>query len=161
MAGRTAEARSALDTALALDPDLVITHLNLGLLELRLEDATAAAERFARAVELAGPSPDLEGLLGYSEARAGQTAAAKARLAELEQRATAQYVTPMATAMIHLGLGELDAALERLRAAYGDRNWHLIMLREHFLFDDLRGMEGFEALVEAVERGGSAPAGDA
>ncbi len=161
MAGRTAEARSALDTALALDPDLVITHLNLGLLELRLEDATAAAGRFAQAVELAGPSPDLEGLLGYSEARAGQTAAARARLAELEQRATTQYVTPMATAMIHLGLGELDAALERLRAAYGDRNWHLIMLREHFLFDDLRGMEGFEALVGAVERGGSTPAGDA
>jgi DNA-binding winged helix-turn-helix (wHTH) protein/Flp pilus assembly protein TadD len=154
MLGRVGEARVELEEALALDPRLVITHLNLGLLALREERPAGAVEAFSRALEFAGPSPDIEGLLGYAEARSGRASEARIRLAELMQRSETQYVPPISMAMIHLGLGEQQDAIRQLRAGYGDRNWHLIMLREHFLFDSLRGSEGFESLVAAVELGG-------
>jgi hypothetical protein len=75
-------------------------------------------------------------------------------LAALEAAGSERYVTPVAPAIVHLGLGEHSAAITRLEAALGDRNWHAVMLERHFLFAPLRGEERFEALVAAVGCGG-------
>lgn len=151
MQGDTAAARAMLDSALALAPDFVLTHLNYGLLSLREEDWAGAVGHLARSMELAGPSPDLAGLQGYAAAKGGDEQTAKDLLARLDALRSERYVTPMGPALIYLGLGEKKAAIRQLEAAYGDRNWHLVMLRGHFLFDGMRGEKAFEELVERFE----------
>lgn len=157
MLGHTDEADDTLTEALELAPDHILTHLNMGLLALRMEDFERASDHLQTAIDHAGDSPDLEGLLGYALARNGQAQQARTLLKELEQRAEKQYITPMAPALIYLGLGDREQTLRTLKAAYADRNWHLIMLQEHFLFDVLRGDGEFEQLVARVGPGSLVP----
>jgi tetratricopeptide (TPR) repeat protein len=152
MAGNTDAARALLAEALGMDTDLVITHLNLGLLALRETEYAAAIGHFEDAIDRGGPSPDLEGLLGHAAAKNGQTERAQAILERLAAWESERYVAPIGPALVHLGLGDTDAAIASLEAAVGDRNWHVVMLEHHFLFDPLRGEAAFEVLVDTVGR---------
>jgi tetratricopeptide (TPR) repeat protein len=80
-AGRTAEARAALDRALAIDDGLAPAHALLAGALVKLGKAADALPHFERAIELGADSPEVR--LGYAEAlkSLGRTKEAEAQMA--------------------------------------------------------------------------------
>jgi tetratricopeptide (TPR) repeat protein len=90
-------------------------------------------------------------MLGQAYARSGQTDEARKILARLNQEAKSRYVAPYAVALVFLGLGENERALDELERAYqtGDTNY-LFIIKVDPLLDQLRGQPRFEALLQKI-----------
>jgi TolB-like protein/Flp pilus assembly protein TadD len=114
--------------AITVDPRFWVGHFELGQAVERLGDPAAALDALAQAAALSGGNSKVVALAGYVEARCGRTDAARARLAGLDTAARTRYVPPCAQALVHLGLGEIDAAFDRLDAAADVRDVHLVYL---------------------------------
>ena len=61
-----------------------------------------------------------------------------------------RYVSPVAFAMLHAGVGEADAAFEWLDRAVEDRRGWLAYLKVEPLLDPLRGDPRFGRLLERM-----------
>src|SRR5438874_659619 len=91
------------------------------------------------------------GLLGYTYARCGRRAQALAELdrlgAEVRQ---GRFVSHLALAIIHTGLGDNERALAELDSAYVERAWGMFALRVDPTFDGLRADPRFMRLLKKV-----------
>src|SRR5579862_806821 len=56
--------------------------------------------------------------LGYGYGASGDRTSAEATLQKLNQMASQRYVSPVAEAIIYIGLGDHERALDRLEQAY-------------------------------------------
>ena len=112
----SAAALAVEDGALAIDPNSVI---NLWQSAVRLSDLgrhAEAVERISRAVELTQRGPLVVGLYARTLALAGRRAEALAVREELRQRASREYVGPVARLMmLPLDLDDEDAIAALLR----------------------------------------------
>ena len=138
---------------LEIDPQFFLAHYYLGqVLQFKGHLSEAIAE-FQKAVELNG-DPDSLGMLGQAYARNGQKDEAQKILLRLNEEAKSRYVAPYATALVYLGLGEKERALDDLERAYqrGDTNY-LFVIRVDPMVDDLRGHPRFDALVQKIVGG--------
>jgi hypothetical protein len=72
----------------------------------------------------------------------------------LNEEAKSRYVAPYSTALVYLGLGDKERALDELERAYqrGDTNY-LFVIRVDPMLDDLRGHPRFDALVQKIVGG--------
>jgi DNA-binding SARP family transcriptional activator/Tfp pilus assembly protein PilF len=149
MLGNHAQARMYLDQALARDSAFFMARWTLGRIHLAEGRYEAALREFSY------PGTDLGGIgqqafTGYTLARAGRTAEARALVdALLEQRRAGGYVSPVDIAIIHIGLGEPDRALqwlERLVAQRGQRAF----LKADPIFDPVREHPRFRRLLVAL-----------
>jgi hypothetical protein len=89
---------------------------------------TEAIAELESAQRLAGAMPIITGLLGCACATHGQAGRADQLLIDLEKQAKRQYVAPLDSALVHLGLGNADGAFECLANACEDRSFWLIYL---------------------------------
>ena len=138
---------------LEIDPQFFLAHYYLGqVLQFKGHLSEAIAE-FQKAVDLNG-DPDSLGMLGQAYARNGQKDEAQKVLVRLNEEAKSRYVAPYATALVYLGLGEKERALDELERAYqrGDTNY-LFVVRVDPMLDDLRGHPRFDALVQKIVGG--------
>jgi hypothetical protein len=112
----SAAALAAHEAALAMEPNSV---LHLWMSSVRLTDFgryAEAVERIARAVELTQRGPLLVGLYARTLALAGRRAEALALREELRQRASREYVGPVARlVMLPLDADDEDAIAVLLR----------------------------------------------
>jgi len=139
--------------ALELDPDFEAAWAIRGLALLErgaLEEGLSSLERFA---VISGDRPFAMALLAYGRARSGDTEAARTILADLEQRAKSDYVSSGDLALVHVGLGEHDRALELLSLALDERASVSVWLGVHAIYDPLRGDPRFTALLRRVREG--------
>jgi len=91
------------------------------------------------------------GLLGYTYARCGRRAQALAELDRLGAEARqGRFVSHLALAMIHAGLGDNERALAELDSAYVERAWGMFTLRVDPAFDGLRADPRFSRLLKKV-----------
>jgi TolB-like protein len=88
--------------------------------------------------------------LGMTLAVAGERGRAEALMAELIERSASEYVLPTCFAFIHLGLGETEAAMDRLEQAVRERDAHTLWLRTSPRWAQLRGHPRFDALIADV-----------
>jgi serine/threonine-protein kinase len=147
---RYEQALHHLARAVEMNPDADETQRILGL-TLALHGDLPAAERAVRdAVTLGSAGTYTTATLGYVLGRAGKTDEARAILQNLLARAERGYVSPVAFATIHLGLGDTQAALDWTERAYAERRGWLAYLRVNPLLDPLRGEPRFEALMKKM-----------
>ncbi len=142
-----ASAAEALRHTLELKEDFGTAHYFLGHVHIamgRYDEAIAALER---AVTLQGGSAETEAALATAHALAYHRDDAERLLAELEQRSRTGYVSPALLAQIHLGMGNHEAALERLEEAASLRAADLVWLKIHPIYDSVRGHPRFRALL--------------
>ena len=94
--------------------------------------------------------PPAAGYLGYAYAASGNRAKAQAIIGELNQMSSREYVSPYATAIIYLGLGNHERALDGLEKAYEARSQWMLWLKMDRIFDPLRSEPRFIALLKKV-----------
>ena len=149
-ARRYDQARYHLLRAIAMNPTAAETYRILALTYVEQGDLPEA-ERLAReATELPGAGSYVLATLGLVLGRAGKADAARAVLADLERRGTEGYVSPIAFATIHLGLGEWGRALPWLERAYDDRRGWMAYLRVNPILDGFRNEPEFQGLVRRM-----------
>jgi TolB-like protein/Tfp pilus assembly protein PilF len=151
-ARRYEQARYHLSRAIAMNPSAEETYRVLGL-TLAIEGQLEESERVLReAVSMPGAGSYTSATLGYALARAGKRAEAERLLAALERQRELDYVSPVALATLHLGLGQHERALDWAEKAYDERRGWLAYLTVNPLFDPVRGEPRFETLVARMPR---------
>ena len=131
--------------ALQLDAqDAAAQHL-LALVYLGRGEYAEAIRRLER-MDRAGVGDAL--LLGYGYARAGRTAEARQILGEVEGRSGTEQVLLVEIALVHVGLGDLERAVDALEEAYRQRQTGVLHLRMNPLYDPLRPEARFRELMK-------------
>ena len=102
------------------------------------------------AVNLSGNSPHIKAELGHAYAIAGETTPALDILDELKRESTETHISSYDIAVIYIGLGRKDQALEALENAYQERSEWLRYVKVDPRLDPLRGDPRFEKLVNQV-----------
>ncbi|HWS55308.1 MAG TPA: tetratricopeptide repeat protein [Pyrinomonadaceae bacterium] len=139
--------------ALELDPRFFFAHWNLGLALAAQGRLGEAVEALERAVEHSGGGLTFRGHLGYVYGLAGRRREAELILSEFDALSRARYVPAYYTAIIRLGLGEHDRALEALARAFDERTGFLVFLRVEPMFDPLREDPRFTELAARIGAG--------
>ena len=88
--------------------------------------------------------------LGHAFGASGQEKAAREILAKLLEMSKRIYVPAYDIAVVHMGLGEKDQALEWLSKAYEERSGFLVYIKCDRRFDGLRSDPRFESLLKQV-----------
>ncbi|HWW76899.1 MAG TPA: hypothetical protein VNZ44_15980, partial [Pyrinomonadaceae bacterium] len=137
-ARRYADAVEQNRKALELDPAFVFAHWNTGLALAQAGDGEGACASLTRAVEHSNGGLVFKAHLGYACGLAGDKEKARGLLGELEEHARERYVPSYYFALVRLGLGEHEGALEHLARAFDERAGFLAYLRVEPMFDPLR-----------------------
>ena len=114
----------------------------------RLGEVELALEALHRANVSSGGNSKMISLRGYILAKAGRREEAEQVLRTLEAIADERYVPPYAFALIHVGLGQNERALDWLQHAYNVRDVHTIWLPMDPKLDPLRDEPSFVRLIE-------------
>lgn len=133
-----------------LDPGFASAHTRLGMTYLAKGSVADAVREFEEAERLAGPDPYKEGLLGYAKALSGNKGAAHELIQKLTARSRREYVPALSIALIYVGLGDRDRALEWLSHSYQDRSTHMVYAKVDPLLDSLRSEPRFNALLHQM-----------
>jgi tetratricopeptide (TPR) repeat protein len=98
----------------------------------------------------AGGSLQQDTLRGYIHAVTGRQTEARKVLGRLTLLSQTQNVSAWHAAIIHMALGEHDAALDSIEQAYRDRDWQVRMVPVEPLLDDLRSHPRFRVLADKL-----------
>jgi tetratricopeptide (TPR) repeat protein len=149
-ARRFEQARYHLDRAVTMNPTAEESYRFLGLTLLQLGQREDAERVLRESLASPGAGPYAIATLGYALGVMGRTGEAQELLARLEEIAISGYVSPVAFANVHLGLGHLDRALDYAERAYDERRGWLAYLNVNPILDPLRAEPRFIALVEKM-----------
>jgi TolB-like protein/Tfp pilus assembly protein PilF len=123
--------------ALELDPRSLTAYYILGLSQMGEGQLGESIATFETCAATHGDSLSLS-YLASACGLAGERQRAESLLAELECRSKSQSVPATCLAAAHLGLGNLQIALDYLERALEEHDTHLLMLRVSARWDPLR-----------------------
>jgi serine/threonine-protein kinase len=135
---------------LELDPNFGPAHLFLGCAHVQLGELRDAVRELEAAVQLTGGIPWAVGYLGFAYARSGSESKARKLLRELEGLAKHVYVSPVASALIYYGLGNMDKLREWSEKAYEHRDVSLPHMKAFPEFDPLRSEPWYQELLRKM-----------
>lgn len=150
VAGQYERARNALRRAIDLEPGSMVAHWIWGQQLMAEGDAEEAVVALEHAVKLSTESPWVLATLGYACGRSGRAERAGEILRSLEQRASASYVRPTLLAMVHLGMGHVDAALDWLERGLLARDAGMLWLKSDACYRSLFYRSRFEEIARRV-----------
>jgi len=145
--GRFTESLAHAERALALAPGFWVGHMIHGQALERLGRLDDAAAALAQAERLSDRNAKAVATRAFTLARLGRTSEATSILEALAAAARQRYVPPYAFALVHLGLGDDDRALEWLTRAYESRDVHLMYVPVDAKWQHLRDDPRLVALL--------------
>ena len=149
-ARRYHQAREHLSRAIEMNPMAVESYRMLGSAMALQGDVTEAERVLREALTLEGAGAYSKATLGWLLARSGRRADAEQLLRELELSRGEGYVSPVAFAILHIGLANLQEALDWSERAYDERRGWLAYVNVNPIFDPLRNEPRFAALVRKM-----------
>ena len=149
-ARRYDQALDHLARAIEMNPMAIESYRILGT-TLELHGQSSEAERVLRdALNLPGADAYTKATLGWVLARAGKRPEAEQLLDELEGVGRAGYVSPAALAILHIGLGNVEQALDWAERAYDERRGWLVYFKVNPMLDPLRDQPRFAELLRKM-----------
>jgi serine/threonine-protein kinase len=137
------------ERAIEMGSTSIAAHHWLGLGYLQKGMLEQAVCVFERGIQIPTGRPLLLGLLGHARALSGRTAQAERDFAEISDVGSKGY-SPLGAALVQLGLGAKDAALDWLEKAHEERAPMLMYLAVDPIFDGLRTESRFRRLVQRM-----------
>lgn len=150
MARQYDRAIQQLRNTLEMDPSYELPHLVLGLSYAQKGDFGLAIPELRKAVELSHGTPLMTSALANVYARSGNKADAEKLLADLSSESKKQYVSPYYFAVVYVGLGRQEDAINWLDKAFADRSNGLVFLKVEPELDSLRSNPRFVALQQKL-----------
>jgi serine/threonine-protein kinase len=148
--GQLDQAVERLQEAAEIDPGYWMVQFMLAgayMFQGQLQKALAIAESAERAL---GSNPMVLGFAGAMCGFLGQRGRAEEFLKRLQAAGEIRYVSPLSIAWIHLGLGDVETALDWLETAFDARDPQIIHFLVKPLYDPLRAHPRFQALLERM-----------
>ena len=150
MARQYDRAIQQLRNTLEMDPSYELPHLVLGMSYAMKGDFVSAIPELRKAVELSHGTPLMISALANAYAQSGNKAESERLLADLSQESRTHYVSPYYFALVYVGLGESDKAIDQLEKAFADRSNGLVFLKVEPELDSLRSDPRFLALQQRL-----------
>jgi TolB-like protein/Flp pilus assembly protein TadD len=135
---------------LELDPSFYKAYTSLGRAYLQSGSFDKAIEMLQKGRALVGDMPTILGALGQAHGLAGHVADAREFLHQLEKIASARPVPATCFALVHLGMGDKEAALTWLERGVDGHQSNVIGLKVHPIYDDLREDPRFHAMLRKM-----------
>ena len=120
---------------------------NLGRAYVQLGKYGEAIAAFEKAIQYSG-NREGKPALAHAYALAGRTAEARRLLAEIKDDHSGRYIASPMIARVHLGLGEMDQAMEWLEKGFEERSYWMSFLKVDPVWDPLRKDPRFRSLLE-------------
>jgi tetratricopeptide (TPR) repeat protein len=134
------------EKALELDDHFIPAHGWRGMALGQKKRYADALESFRRALQV-DHVPILSAMLAHTHAIAGNRREAERILGALRKEEAKHYISPYDIAVVHAGLGDVDAALDSLDAAVEDRSAWMVFLDVDPRLDPLRDSARFRAIA--------------
>ncbi len=144
---RFGESAETLRATLRSNPEFGHAHWSLARVLLEIEQPEEALAHFEAAASIMGHIPAAQSELGYCHARMGRRDLAHCIVQDLQRRAQQEWVSPLSEALVYVGLGEENAAMQRLEDAFEKRIRQLIWVNVDPRYDSMRRNPGFQALI--------------
>jgi eukaryotic-like serine/threonine-protein kinase len=144
---RWEEAAETLRATLYANPDFGHAHWSLGRVLLEQGCFDEALTSFQHAQQVMGEIPAGLAEIGYCHARMGHRDVALTTLHRLQQLRQEGWVSPLNSALVHVGLEDNDAAMSCLEESYENRVRQLVWINVDPRYDALHGMPAFEQLI--------------
>jgi eukaryotic-like serine/threonine-protein kinase len=138
LARRYDEAAAMLAKALELDADFVLAHRRLGQVYEARHMFAEARREYEKCLSLAPMDVESLAALGHAYAAGGEVTRAREIIGQLKMSATYRYVPAYLIAVIHIGMGEADAAFAWLERAFEERYGYLAYMKVSPVFDPLQ-----------------------
>ena len=151
LARRYDEAIRTCQKSLELDPNHFGGPLNLGVVYEAKGMHDDAIKQFEKAIAIGGRTSGVLALLAHAYAASGRQAEAQRILAELNEMSKQAYVSSYDLAILYVGLGNKERALEQLNKSFEDRAGFILYLNVEPLFDPLRADPRFAELVRKMK----------
>jgi tetratricopeptide (TPR) repeat protein len=135
--------------ATELDPSFFLPHFGLGWIEFLRGNYTKAIAEL-RAAQALDTNPIIIGYLGFTYGRSGRKDKAVETVNQLDQLEQRRFVTPFCQAIVYLGLGENEKAIDWLEKAYEERSTWIGWLKIQPMLDPLRSNPRFQMLYKKM-----------
>ena len=149
-ARRYDRAAQQLSKTLEIDSSFALTHWNVGLIDEQTGNIEHAIAEFKEWQHLSGDDPAATGALGHAHAVSGHRSEARQSLARLQALSQTRYVAPYDVAVVYIGLGDTDSAMEWLKKAYDDHSAWLIWIKLDRRFDSCRNDARYLELLHGM-----------
>jgi serine/threonine-protein kinase len=133
-----------------LQPSFWWPHVLLGWCYEQVGKLPEATTEFYKATQLEDTITEPLAALGRGYALSGNRMEAMKVVEELRRRARQVHVSPYDVAIIYVGLGQKDKALEWLEKAYEGRSWYLCSLSVDPKLNGLRSDPRFQSLLRRI-----------
>ncbi len=133
-----------------LAPDYPLGQLWLGRALLMQGKQAEAITVLKKAVEVQPGNPLTLTILAHAYATTGRKAEARTMIRQLEEAGRQKYLSPAFVAVIYVGLGEYDRALDFGERGYEERAGLLTRLEMEPISDGMRALPRFQALVRKL-----------
>jgi len=151
MARQYDRAIEQLRNTLEMDPSYELPHLVVGQAYEQKGAFALAIPELRKAVDLSHGTPLMISALAHAYAREGNKEEAEKLLTDLVRQSKKQYVSPYYFAVVYVGLGENEKAMEWLEKAFADRSNGLVFMKVEPELDNLRSNQRFLALQKRVK----------
>jgi tetratricopeptide (TPR) repeat protein len=136
----------------AAEPSYAPAHYFLGFTREKQGNLNEAIQEFQKAVDLSGGDPSYLAAVAHACALSGHQSQARVisgRL-RLQKRAATEYVSSYDIALVYLGLGQKEQALNWLNRAYEEDDPNMNFLNVDPILDEVRSDHRFQRLLQRV-----------
>jgi DNA-binding winged helix-turn-helix (wHTH) protein/tetratricopeptide (TPR) repeat protein len=131
------------------EPYFGLAHMALADVYIQKSMYEEAIHHYQQAMIVWGEKQTLP-YLGYAYALSNRRDEALTILKKLEHMSTHEHISPLAMAMVYIGLGDQDATFEWLEKAYEERSNKLVFLGVQPTYDSIRTTARFTSLLKRI-----------
>ncbi len=139
-----------LQKTIEMDPNFVRARFDLGLMYAESGRYDEALAEFQSAINVSGSTIEILPALGFTYGLAGKRTEALKVLEDLNEQSKRRHVSAFLIAVVYIGLGEKNQALDWLEKAREEHNNSLPFLNVDPLFDSLRSDARFQDLLRRI-----------